>query len=516
VADSKARGKNDPDDTGTTVVDIDSEGNWYVQMVNASKMNSPELIDWVFYIWETYKPIKIGIEKKALEDQVLPYIKQRSAERQIFPVVVELKPGGTNKIDRIRGALQGRLQHGKIKFRRNPVDDTAKLKTQLFDFPKGRHDDLCLDGETRIATLFGDKKIKDIKVGDLVITPFGIRWVLASGITGEKEVITNMGITGTHNHKVFNNSTFDNLDTIEYNSHISYLTIKEQLVWKYKKLLYLMEKNTTSWEGRENIILVCQQEILKGKILKDFMLRFGNFITSKMLVKALLFTIKTVTLSITTLIIWSVYQLGNTCLNTLKGIGKTQSSLREKIKILTKLDHSRKNGTVPPKEESGTENISTKLIHSPLKENTLVKLVARFLKVPGLKKLSFVPARVFPVIDTNRVSIISPVLASFVGIDLLRTNIQKLEHAEVFADKNYHGKAEKTIVYNITVGVDSVYYANNILVSNCDALHYISQIGSRPFSQGKDEDKSQLNRDFYAHKRKQQAIQSARARILNL
>lgn len=142
VADSKARGKNDPDDTGTTVVDIDSEGNWYVQAVNASKFNAPELIDWIFYIWETYKPIKIGVEKKSLEDQVMPYIKQRSAEKQIFPVVVELKSGGTNKQDRIRGALQGRLQHGKIKFRKGAMDDTPKLKAQLFDFPKGRHDDL--------------------------------------------------------------------------------------------------------------------------------------------------------------------------------------------------------------------------------------------------------------------------------------------------------------------------------------------------------------------------------------
>ena len=142
VADSKAKAKNDPDYTSSTMVDWDFENNWYVQYANQQRMNAPELIDWIFYIWITYKPIKIGIEKKSLEDQVMPYIKQRSEETQIFPVVVELKHGGTRKEDRIRGALQGRLQYGKIKFKKGATDDTDKLKAQLFDFPKAKHDDL--------------------------------------------------------------------------------------------------------------------------------------------------------------------------------------------------------------------------------------------------------------------------------------------------------------------------------------------------------------------------------------
>jgi len=142
VADSKARAKNDPDYTGTIIVDIDGEGNWYTQLVRAERLNSPELIDWIFYLWETYKPIKIGVEKKSLEDQVMPYIRQRSDEKQIFPVVVELKHGGVNKEDRIRGAVQGRLEHGKVYFKHNATDHTSNLKKQLYDFPKAKHDDL--------------------------------------------------------------------------------------------------------------------------------------------------------------------------------------------------------------------------------------------------------------------------------------------------------------------------------------------------------------------------------------
>lgn len=142
VADSKARHKSNPDYTATTVVDVDGQANWYVQYVHQDRYNSPELIDWIFYLWETYKPIKIGVEKKALEDQVMPYIRARSEETKIFPVITELKHGGVRKEDRIRGSLQGRLQQKKIKFRTNAIDHTDILKAQLFDFPRSAKDDL--------------------------------------------------------------------------------------------------------------------------------------------------------------------------------------------------------------------------------------------------------------------------------------------------------------------------------------------------------------------------------------
>lgn len=146
VADSKERkerkDKGLPDYTGTIVFDWDFENNWFIQFAKRNRLNAPELIDWIFYIWETYKPIKIGVEKKAFEDQIKPYIDIKSQETQIYPVVVELEHGGKRKEDRIRGALQGRLQAGKIQFKKNAIDDTDKLKQELYDFPKAEFDDL--------------------------------------------------------------------------------------------------------------------------------------------------------------------------------------------------------------------------------------------------------------------------------------------------------------------------------------------------------------------------------------
>jgi phage terminase large subunit-like protein len=153
VADSKARAKADPDYTGTVIVDVDQNDNWYIQHASQRRFNAPELVDWIFYLWQEYQPTKIGVEKKSFEDQLKPYLKEKSEQTKVFPVVVELKHGGVQKEDRIRGALQGRFQVGKIYFKEQAKDDTDKLKMQLYDFPKAKHEDI-LDGLAYINSIY--------------------------------------------------------------------------------------------------------------------------------------------------------------------------------------------------------------------------------------------------------------------------------------------------------------------------------------------------------------------------
>lgn len=138
TAESKNQGA---DDSFLTVVDWDVENNWFIQEARGRKVNAPELIDWIFEIWETWKPQKIGIEKKAFEDQVKPYLRLKSEQLGVYPIVVELEHGGRRKEDRVVGALQGRFESGKIYFKEAPTDDTPRLRGQLHDFPKGRNDD---------------------------------------------------------------------------------------------------------------------------------------------------------------------------------------------------------------------------------------------------------------------------------------------------------------------------------------------------------------------------------------
>ena len=146
VADSKERkqviARRDADYTGIVVVSIDTYNNWYIRYAKRERLNAPEKIDKIFWLWSTFSPIKIGVEKKAFIDEIQPYILIKGEETKIYPVVEELKHGGVQKEQRIRGALQGRFQHGKIFFLEHSNDDQDKLKIELYDFPKAHFDDL--------------------------------------------------------------------------------------------------------------------------------------------------------------------------------------------------------------------------------------------------------------------------------------------------------------------------------------------------------------------------------------
>lgn len=134
--------KGSPDYFGISVVDVDIEGNWYIQYAKRERLNAPEKVEKIFELWNIWKPLKIGVEEKSFESELKPYIKLRSEKDSVYPVVEELKHHGRNKYERIRGALQGRFQFGKIFFRKHSVDDQDKLRLELYDFPKSRHDDL--------------------------------------------------------------------------------------------------------------------------------------------------------------------------------------------------------------------------------------------------------------------------------------------------------------------------------------------------------------------------------------
>ena len=57
VADTKDRKKSlerrDPDYTGIVVVSIDTYNNWYIRYAKRERLNAPEKIDKIFWLWQT-------------------------------------------------------------------------------------------------------------------------------------------------------------------------------------------------------------------------------------------------------------------------------------------------------------------------------------------------------------------------------------------------------------------------------------------------------------------------------
>ncbi|MDF1498537.1 MAG: hypothetical protein P1P85_04265 [Patescibacteria group bacterium] len=327
-----------------------------------------------------------------------------------------------------------------------PEVGCEELIEQLVGFGIEEHDDLCLAGGTKIATICGDKNIEDIKIGDRVITPFGIKKVLMSKQTGIKKVINNLGIMGTPEHQVFSyKNGFDKLDTLVYSKDISILNFKEQILWKYKKILYSEECNISLWEGKKSIISVSKIQIVDGGMLRDCTLRFGNFIIKGKFRKGLKFIIKILILLITTLKILSVYQLVN-IKNSIVNIFQ-RSKLKLQLKILKKLDCLLQSGISLKKEKNG-------IVNTQRNNGKIRKCIIKFVLFVEETLKHFI--------------LIQKLVEKIVDIRIMQKEIQKKSKQSI----------EKIIlkempVYNLTIEDDNVYYANGVLVGNCDALVYL-------------------------------------------
>lgn len=141
--------KTEADFTGSLVVLIDQHDNWYLVSVRNEKRNVMGKIGLIFENWSNWVGlglVKIGVEKKAFEDEVVPLLKIEKERRKMYPVVEELKPMGRSKESRILGALEGRFQSGKVWICTDdddiPIEDTEVLLNQLYNFPSSANDDL--------------------------------------------------------------------------------------------------------------------------------------------------------------------------------------------------------------------------------------------------------------------------------------------------------------------------------------------------------------------------------------
>jgi hypothetical protein len=352
------------------------------------------------------------------------------------------------------------------------------LEYEMEYLGKAKHDDQCFVAGTKIATIFGDKNIEDIEKGEYVITPYGINKVLESKCTGESEVIEKFGLIATNKHKIFYKNMFEPLDSCSVIDYICNNNYKELLKWKYKYLLLwinqsklnLMEKPIELWEGRENIILVNQQTMMEEKVLKDFMLQFGNFIITKQFKKAFVFIIKMAILLITILVIWNIYQLGNIVRTIHKNIIPMKKIRKKLENILVKLETKLKNGMLVQKEKNGIDNMQKILYLNNLKQKLL-----KF--VNGVKK-NFQHQLKIPIIVVENVNKhviikhkeIKKYILIFV-INVIKNILQMIKEKNSVVEHvvpQVVGKKEK--VYNLTIENAGVFYANGILVSNCDSL----------------------------------------------
>ena len=307
------------------------------------------------------------------------------------------------------------------------VDEAAAFKEDMSHY----HDDACFVAGTKIATLWGYKNIEDLKAGDLVITPWGLSPVIRT-TNRIKPVINNIGLTGTKDHKIYTTQdySFDSLENVNY-SMISKLTLRDLILWQVKFLFCSMVKNTTVTR-RQDITKIKNLLTEKEKQL-GFTGVFMSFIQERKFLKAFIFIIKMKIKIITILAIWFLFHTANTLKYIAKGVpnfGKDRKCKRQ----AEEEEKKQKFGTLPKREKSGTLNI---------KKNILQKDIYQKYVLTADENL--IP----PMIKENKHFVAG------VEINILKENCER---------------EKKKKVYNLTVE-SGCYYANNVLVSNCDAAN---------------------------------------------
>ena len=279
------------------------------------------------------------------------------------------------------------------------------IKNGRVDHADGEHDDMCFIGATLVRTIDGNRPIKDLKIGDLVLTREGYKPIVKL-FCSEKEVVTKYGITGTPNHPF-----------ITPNGEVQFKDLRpDTKVYKWNEKQSIIEEKTITdiLSQIEPISGIISIDTISGKVRQlPFIGKFMKIITAPFQ-KAFTSIIKMEMCQITLLKIWSVL----VWLNIVKII-RSVMNLEKNIERMAKL---------PIISESGEKKIPSWL-WLPLKNG--VKNLQGFL-IGGKKILSW-----------------------------QKRSMQKQ------VEKAWRQEERKEIVYNIMVADCHEYFVNDILVHNC-------------------------------------------------
>lgn len=349
------------------------------------------------------------------------------------------------------------------RYHREPNKLKSTDEKQVFlDHPA--HDEFCMVAGTKIQTTRGQVPIENVVVGDYVLTPFGEKPVLRSGkvrnATELIKIITTKGneIICTPEHKIFYNNDLIKADALPYMVILFRNTIWRRLLWK---LLNLTVINTGFKRAISSGLVRQHYTKPSGKNIMGLFRRAIGYIT------------KTKMPEITT------YQISNLLIKENMtfcmvggqsgwGVKKILNSLQKPVKKQRYGTQVKRGKRFIPHSVSSvgkTERGSLKIVPIAAK-NTSVH-------IPTGLSIVLVRALITPIGQIVRIG--KAAIALF-AVGLLRlTNTINAERVAEVVRINLANKSEP--VYDLSIGKDHCYYANNILVSNshgADAFGYMA------------------------------------------
>jgi len=407
---------------------------------------------------------KAGIQVKEANNSVLPgiqavatflHVNEDTGRPRLF--VCEWCP---NTIREIEGYHWKQLKDGTTLEIPDKVDDHT-----------------CLVAGTKVLTNTGEKKIENIIPGDLVLTREGYRPVLWQGLTKRDALVMtvefsdNRKIVGTRNHPVWvKGKGWVPLGSLQKGDKI---TTPEEVqlegslckvnAWNSTELSF----EDTLNQKEDQIKCTTPLTPLTGEeVSEDCTKRFGKKPTGQFQ-KGILFIIKTVTRLITISKISNASPQRNITEDTQKW-GSVQPNTWKELDLL------RQNGTGRRKVAGGTPNMAKELgrIINLLQKH--VTTAARILKTTLSRgRGGFVAMLVSPLGGENLVRTTYKRPALFAETPLLPVNTKGGQPAQknaLHVCRVY--RSGKRDVYNLKVADTPEFFAEGVLVHNCDSLRY--------------------------------------------
>jgi len=379
--------------------------------------------------------------------------------------IVPVRPEG-GKVARVN-AVAGLIEAGNVHL---PDPQFRAWVGELIEeataFPTGAHDDQCFVAGTMIATPRGDRPIEQVKVGDKVITPMGLRRVSAAGCTGARPVIQRRGLTGTANHPVFTHDRgFVPLAALNNTSACDILSIGGLIQWIDRKQSNSTVPCTALGAASGTTTLASRHRTPDAKARKACTSRSGNTTTGARFRLGMMSTIAMKIRLTTILATWSVYRIVNTC-NAMRMRGaRIVNSL-----ISRKSNPLRSHGTKVLRGRRGIASMArhlgrgvslARLFVSSVVRNSW-RIAPRSIVLRGVvNAMPLLTWHELPSDDSALSAVLTSTRLSPVSVPALPKP----------ADDRVAGNSlGPEPVYNLTIEDTPVYYANGVLVHNCDAM----------------------------------------------
>jgi len=346
------------------------------------------------------------------------------------------------------------------------INSNGKLQLESKDDMKKRGvpSPNCFVAGTMVATPHGVIPIEYAVAGTVVSTPMGPRRVIKQWINETDRIATatftnGRSLTGTPNHNIFTwDKGFVRLDALVLSNTIEY--IDNLYLWKLRNILFTRDRNT-GFSTRVDTLTV------GGKINpSDFYTGIFGFKQTVLYQKITTSIIKMATGLIVDLRTLSVFLGKLTNSNTWLNDTKTQITLKLTMSTWPKRKRLQKSGTPPQQGLLGTASTQSEAGKAESHQRPFVQSVKVITLPTSPPARAFVPAHVNN--ETGTAADLLKRLVRFVRQSFPITNTGTQPAA--LSSVQVYG-VEPTLVYNLTLEADNVYYANGILVKNCgDAL----------------------------------------------